>query len=70
MGTTGVTGVTEPRVLVKGVCAMDEDVGGGLWDVDGELGEPGVDRNRTLIGVSTGSISGLKSEGFFVFAAS
>ena len=54
MGTTGVTGVADPRVLVKGVCVVDEDVGGGLRDVDGELGELGVDRKRTLIGVEMG----------------
>ena len=43
MGTTWVTGIAEPRVLVKGVCVGDEDVGGGLRDVDGELGELGVE---------------------------
>lgn len=38
--------------------------------MDGELGEPGVDQNRTLIGVGTGlrqTVSGLKSEGFSCF---
>ena len=29
----------------------EEGIGGELWDVDGELGELGVERNRTLIGV-------------------
>ena len=29
-GITGVTGKAEPRVLVKGICAVDEDVRGGL----------------------------------------
>ena len=28
--TTGVTGVAAPRVLVKGICAVGEDVKGGL----------------------------------------
>lgn len=67
MGTTGVTGVAAPRVLVKGICAVDDDVKGGLWDVDGELEETGVHRKRTLIGVETGlgrTVSGLKSERF------
>ena len=46
--------MVETRVLVKGICAVDGGVKGGLWDVDGELGESKVDRNRTLIGVGTG----------------
>jgi len=29
----------------------EEGMGGELWDVDGELGELGLDRNRTLTGV-------------------
>ncbi len=29
----------------------EEGIGGELWDVDGELGELGVERNRTLTGV-------------------
>ena len=51
-------------MLVKGMCIGEEDVGGGLWDVDGELGELGVERNKTLIGVEIGlgwTVSGLKS---------
>ena len=42
------------RVLVKGICVGEEDVGGGLRDVDGEIGELGVERNNTLIGVKMG----------------
>ena len=33
IGTVGITGVTsrgEPRVLFKGICAVDEDMRGGL----------------------------------------
>ena len=32
IGTTGVVGKVEIRVLVKGICAVDEGVKGGLWD--------------------------------------
>jgi len=54
MGTTGVMGMVEVRVLVKGICVVEGGVKGGLLDVDDELGELGVDRNKTLIGVRTG----------------
>ena len=29
----------------------EEGIGGELWDVDGELGELGVERNKILTGV-------------------
>lgn len=29
----------------------EEGISGELWDVDGELGELGLERNRTLTGV-------------------
>jgi len=54
MGTTGVIWMVEVRVLVKGVCAVEGGVKGGLLGVDDELGKSGVDRNKTLIGVKTG----------------
>jgi len=52
--TTGVRGTVETRVLVKGICAVDEGVKEGLWEVDDELGESRLDRNRTLTGVGIG----------------
>ena len=54
MGATGVMGMVEVRVLVKGICAVEVGVKGGLLGVDEELGDSGVDRNKTLIGVRTG----------------
>ena len=30
VGVTGVTGEAEPRVWFRGICVVDEDVGGGL----------------------------------------
>ena len=50
-GLIGTNGTAASGRLVKEVCAVDADVRGGLCDVDGELGEPGVDRKRTLQGV-------------------
>jgi len=54
MGTTGVMWMVEVRVLVNGICVVGGGVKGRLLGVDDELGESGVDRNKTLIGVKTG----------------
>ena len=54
VGTTGITGVKGIEVITvwgKRTCAGEEGMCGELWDVDGELGELGLDRNRTLTGV-------------------
>ena len=50
-GTTKVMGMVEARVLVKGTCAVEGALEGGLLDVDDEPRVSRVDRNRTLIGV-------------------
>ena len=50
-GTTGVMGIEGVTVWGKRTCVGEEGIGGELWDVDGELGELGVERNRTLTGV-------------------
>ena len=54
IGTTGITGVNGVEVVTvwgKRTCVGEEGMFGELRDVDGELGELGLDRNRTLTGV-------------------
>ena len=53
-GITGVKGIEVTTVWGQGTCVGEEGIGGELWDVDGELGELGVERNRTLMGVEMG----------------
>ena len=48
-GITGVTGTLETTVVL--VCTVNEGVEGVLRDVDDELREIGVERNKTLTGV-------------------
>jgi len=53
-GITGITGTTVKTVVfAKGVCSKNGEVEGVLSDVDDEVGETGVDRNKTLTGVGT-----------------
>jgi len=52
--TTGITGVEGIEVITvwgEGTFVGEEGIGGEFWDVDGELGELGVERNRILTGV-------------------
>ena len=50
-GITGVIGIEGVTVWGERTCVGEEGISGELWDVDGELGELGVERNRTLTGV-------------------
>ena len=50
-GITGVIGIEVVTVWGKRTRVGEEGISGELWDVDGELGELGLERNRTLTGV-------------------
>jgi len=55
-GTTGInvtTGTTGIIGVVVVVCGVNEGVETTLGEVDDELGEVGVERNKTLTGVGT-----------------
>ena len=54
-GITGVVGIEVVTVWGKSTRVGEEGINGELWEVDGELGELGLERNRTLTGVGTES---------------
>ena len=54
VGTPGITRVKGVEVMTvwgKRAWVGEEGTCGGLWEVEGELGELGVDRTKTLTGV-------------------